>query len=481
MNKRVLPNEQASLNAAANNGEINYFITPPELADYYFAKITNANIAGFRGQLLDYYIEATDTKGNLHKSEIQHVFVEDDGAVTDPPATPNVPEATANSSTEIALSWAAINDANGYRVLRDNLQIAEVSGTSYTDSGLTPETSYSYRLIAFNNAGSSGTSTATVITTPAPPAPPAAPDGLSASALSHTTAELSWNASVGATAYLATNEGGDSPATDAVTITTPSAPPSFELGSAEDPSGYLVDDPGMRIFAAIRGTLLYVGTWTPSGGPNDHFIFVTDSVEATASTAAPWSKAGTTAVLAGKPYLGAEADNDYIGWFHTSGSSQAWRSPTSGGRMEGVIDLVEVFGQMPESVHLAAVAYQTDSNGILAAQAPEGNGDNKLDPNELMEFPTATLIDSVGSGTFDRLDPGRAFRIRSLMPGHAANELTVPIVPGQAYRVLSSSTLAPDSWTELTSFTAQHGDDEVIIEDTIHAGEPKRFYRIEAE
>ena len=38
-------------------------------------------------------------------------------------------------------------------------------------------------------------------------------------------------------------------------------------------------------------------------------------------------------------------------------------------------------------------------------------------------FPIDTLRDSAGSGTFDRLDPGRAFRIRSLNPGGSANEL----------------------------------------------------------
>ena len=55
--------------------------------------------------------------------------------------------------------------------------------------------------------------------------------------------------------------------------------------------------------------------------------------------------------------------------------------------MEGVFDLIEVFGQMPDSIYLAAVAYQTDDGGQLASQAPDGNGDGNLDPDELMEFP----------------------------------------------------------------------------------------------
>ena len=37
-------------------------------------------MANFRGKLLDYYIEATDTRTNTSKSDIQHVYVTDDGA-----------------------------------------------------------------------------------------------------------------------------------------------------------------------------------------------------------------------------------------------------------------------------------------------------------------------------------------------------------------------------------------------------------------
>jgi hypothetical protein len=147
--------------------------------------------------------------------------------------------------------------------------------------------------------------------------------------------------------------------------------------------------------------------------------------------------------------------------------------------MEGVVDLIEIFGQMPDSIYLAAVAYQTDNGGQLGSQAPDGNGDGNLDPDELMEFPIDTLRDSTGSGTFDRLDPGRAFRIRSLNPGGTGNELTVPVIPGRSYRVLSSADLSPDSWTELTTFTAAPGEDLVIIEDAVNASDPNRFYKIE--
>jgi hypothetical protein len=86
MTKRVLPKTRTALNAAAANpGEIDYFVfdpafwSDPVLADYYFAKIDDASLPDFRDKLLDYYIEATDALGNVHKSEIQHVWVANDG------------------------------------------------------------------------------------------------------------------------------------------------------------------------------------------------------------------------------------------------------------------------------------------------------------------------------------------------------------------------------------------------------------------
>ncbi len=82
-NRRVLPDTESELNAAASNGDIDYFAAalPPVLADYYFAKIdhTVPGLSGYKGKLLDYYIEATDSRGNVRKSDIQHVYVEDDG------------------------------------------------------------------------------------------------------------------------------------------------------------------------------------------------------------------------------------------------------------------------------------------------------------------------------------------------------------------------------------------------------------------
>ncbi len=100
MTKRVLPKTRAALNAAADNGQIDYFVfdsafwADPVIADYYFVQITEANVPNFKEKLLDYYIEAYDGRGNVSRSEIQHVYVGE--SEVGPPA--QVPSATFSAN-----------------------------------------------------------------------------------------------------------------------------------------------------------------------------------------------------------------------------------------------------------------------------------------------------------------------------------------------------------------------------------------------
>lgn len=86
MFRRSLPNTRETLNqAAANPGQIDYFVFDPafppqtgiELADYYFARLDEDNFPDLPNSLFDYYIEATDLRGNTTRSDIQHVWVGD--------------------------------------------------------------------------------------------------------------------------------------------------------------------------------------------------------------------------------------------------------------------------------------------------------------------------------------------------------------------------------------------------------------------
>ena len=75
---------------------------------------------------------------------------------TTPPSVPTGLTATAVSSSQINLAWNASTDnvgVTGYRVYRGGTQIASVSSTTYSDTGLTPSTTYSYTVAAFDAAG----------------------------------------------------------------------------------------------------------------------------------------------------------------------------------------------------------------------------------------------------------------------------------------------------------------------------------------
>src|SRR5581483_5892779 len=103
---------------------------------------------------------------------------------------------------------------SGYRVERcqgtgctNFAQIAAPSTTSYSDTGLTGSTTYTYRVLATDTSGnvSAYSNVATATTTQAgDTTPPSAPSGLTATAAGSTQINLSWAAStddVGVTGY----------------------------------------------------------------------------------------------------------------------------------------------------------------------------------------------------------------------------------------------------------------------------------------
>jgi chitodextrinase len=77
-------------------------------------------------------------------------------ADTTSPSTPANLKTTAGSSSQIDLSWSASTDnvaVTGYNVYRDGSLLTKTSTTSFSDSGLTPSTSYSYTVAALDAAG----------------------------------------------------------------------------------------------------------------------------------------------------------------------------------------------------------------------------------------------------------------------------------------------------------------------------------------
>lgn len=103
---------------------------------------------------------------------ITRVIVGDD---TQPPTDPTALVATPIATTQIDLTWGSSTDdflLSGYHVWRDDVRIATTTNTSYSDTGLTASTLYTYYIIAFDSAFNlSGSSTPSVTTTLSLPSP----------------------------------------------------------------------------------------------------------------------------------------------------------------------------------------------------------------------------------------------------------------------------------------------------------------------
>ncbi|WP_461016704.1 glycosyl hydrolase family 18 protein [Streptomyces daliensis] len=94
-----------------------------------------------------------------------------------PPSAPGTPAASDITNTSVKLSWSAATDDKGvknYDVLRDGTKVTTVTGTSYTDTGLTAGTDYSYTVKARDTADQTGPSSGVrqVRTTGGNPDPP---------------------------------------------------------------------------------------------------------------------------------------------------------------------------------------------------------------------------------------------------------------------------------------------------------------------
>jgi chitinase len=82
------------------------------------------------------------------------------------PAAPTGLTVTGTTSSSVSLSWTAPSGTvTGYYVDENGSQVASVTGTSGTVTGLAAATSYSFTVIAYNSAGSSPASAAVSATT----------------------------------------------------------------------------------------------------------------------------------------------------------------------------------------------------------------------------------------------------------------------------------------------------------------------------
>lgn len=116
---------------------------------------------------------------------------------TTPPTVPSNLITTTKTDSTVSLSWNAATDqigVTGYDVYRDGAMIISTAGTTYTDSGLAVDTSYTYRVRAHDGSGNnSAQSSQLIVRTLTDQIPPSKPTGLQSPSQTTTTIDLTWN------------------------------------------------------------------------------------------------------------------------------------------------------------------------------------------------------------------------------------------------------------------------------------------------
>ncbi|MBW7473858.1 fibronectin type III domain-containing protein [Paenibacillus oenotherae] len=157
-----------------------------------------------------YTVKAFDAASNVSAASNEVTVVTSAGPDLNPPTAPTGLASTGKTATTVSLSWTASTDnvgVTGYDILRNGVKVGTSTTTSYTDTGLTAETSYKYTVKAYDGEGnrSAASNEVTVVTSPGTDTQaPTVPAGLASTGKTATTVSLSWTAStdnVGVTGY----------------------------------------------------------------------------------------------------------------------------------------------------------------------------------------------------------------------------------------------------------------------------------------
>lgn len=201
------------LSTDADSG-VHYYEIQKKLGDgAFFETITTLNHPTaqyidnqvYPGNAIYYRVRAVDNVANA--SDWSVIATANVSTDTTPPSVPSNLQGTALSTTSIYLAWNPSTDNTGgsgmrsYKVYRNSLPnaIAEVTTNTYTNTGLVPNTEYSYQVSAVDNAGNeSAKCTAISVRTQQDPSliEPNPPQSLHSTARTPTTIALAWSAPV---------------------------------------------------------------------------------------------------------------------------------------------------------------------------------------------------------------------------------------------------------------------------------------------
>ncbi|GEM_PF-948169 len=158
------------------------------------------------GERYVYEVSAYDAVGNESDKSVPAEIVMPGADVT-PPSVPEIISANGVSPTQIDLAWTTSTDnvgVVGYKIYRNGVQVGTTTDTSYSDTGLSELTTYSYQVSAYDAEDNESAKSPAYEGTTLDGTPPSVPTGLAATPVSETRIDLSWNAStdnVGVVSY----------------------------------------------------------------------------------------------------------------------------------------------------------------------------------------------------------------------------------------------------------------------------------------
>jgi chitodextrinase len=145
----------------------------------------------------DYTVTAFDAAGNI--SNLSATLVASTSRDTTPPSTPDNISETSSTVSSITIEWDASTDdvgVAGYNVYRNGSLINTQGGTSFTDTGLTFSSNYTYTVSAFDAAGNTSAQSAPFFAaSSSDTTPPTIPGNLKTTQVLDDSISLSWDAS----------------------------------------------------------------------------------------------------------------------------------------------------------------------------------------------------------------------------------------------------------------------------------------------
>ena len=405
------------------------------------------------------------------------------------PTAPPALRAVGITSTTIDLEWDAQTGATQYDLYRDDTRIT-TSDTSYSDTGLSPETTYTYRIHAVDFFGKPGSAFGNLdVTTTAAPALPETP-ALVLGAVTDTSIEITWGAVDNADSYtltrivagednvvvaseiteLTATDTGLTAATDYQYVITATNSAGTSTPSAEFAARTLAtptvnagaDQPGVLENTAVNleGTITNPGTdpvilWTHTG---TNGADVTPG-EALAITGSDMEDASFTT-----PYVTADTTLTF-----------ELSVTLSGGGNPSVTDTVDIIipnVAQPRVIASVTVNVGSPAQSALAVSWTQGSGTDK-DPTTGFDVEykvtgaddntyTATdvvVTDETAAITGLTADTGYTVRVRAKAGSGATEEVAGAYVTNTA-TTAADTTTAPAAPTGLT---ADAGDTTVTL------------------